>query len=88
MESKTGNCYYYGMTVNKLPDLVKQMMWHAKEDLGCDQLIALSVLDNTKEIFEGELGFLPDDGQFHWYLVNYALGAKKIGNQDIGAILL
>lgn len=79
--------YYYSFQHNTWNEGVKQMMWSAKEDLNCDALTVMTVLDNKKDVM-ADMGFIEDSGCFHWYLVNWALGDKEITTNDIGCQLL
>ena len=49
---------------------------------------SLTLMDNTKAIFEEKLGFMPGDGALHYYLVNWSLGNEVIAPNDLGTILL
>lgn len=79
--------YYYGLTKNTHNDMLRIAMWHAKEDMNCDALTIMTTQDCFKDDLEN-LGMVEDSGVFHWYLVNWALGDKTIGTNDIGCLLL
>ena len=84
----SGGLYYYGLTKNSLMDVIKSALYIAKDEMECDAFSVMTVMDNEKPMFLEQLGFLPGDGQLHWYLVNWNLGENVIEPNDIGTILL
>ena len=84
----SGNMFYYGLSKNKLIDIIKQCLWTAKEDMECDAFSVQTVMDNEPKMFTEELKFLPGDGSLHWYFVNWSIGEKVITSNDIGTILI
>ena len=84
----SGGIYFYGLTVNSLEDMVKLALHLAKDDMECDALSAMNLMDNKPDLFEGKLGFVSGDGALHYYLVNWALGEEVIKSNDLGTILL
>ena len=70
----SGGIYFYGLTVNSLEDMVKLALHYAKDDMECDALSAMTIMDNKPDLFEGKLGFVAGDGALHYYLVNWSLG--------------
>ena len=57
-----GNLFYYGLQKNTLKDVIKQLMWIAKEEIGCDAFSVCDQNDNYQELFLKELKFYPGDG--------------------------
>jgi hypothetical protein len=84
----SGCLFYYGLTLNSLEDVIKKCLYISRDEMDCDAFSAMSVMDNTKEMFCDRLGFLPGDGALHWYLVNWSLGDHVIKSNDIGTILI
>jgi hypothetical protein len=84
----SGCLFYYGLTVNSLTDIIKTVLWIAKEEIGCDAYTVMTVMDNEQEFFAKELGFLYGDGALHYYLVNWSLGNKTVTSNDIATMLI
>lgn len=84
----SGGLFFYGLTKNSLEEVGKLMLHLAKDNMDCDAMSAMNLMDNTSEIFEDKLGFVPGDGALHYYLVNYSLGQEDITSNDLGTILL
>uniref|UniRef100_A0A7S3MZS9 Glycylpeptide N-tetradecanoyltransferase n=1 Tax=Strombidium inclinatum TaxID=197538 RepID=A0A7S3MZS9_9SPIT len=84
----SGCMFYYGLSANSLKSLMKEALWKAKEELSCDAFTVMTIMENKREMFLEDLGFLPGDGALHWYFVNWSLGDKKIESHDIGTILI
>jgi hypothetical protein len=82
----SGFMYFYALPKNSIKEVMKQVLWIAKEEMESDAFTCMTVLDNEKEML-ADLHFCPGDGAFHWYLVNWSLGDKTIGTHEIGAIL-
>lgn len=80
--------YFYGLTVNTLRDVVLTMLHLAKDEMQCDAFSAMTLMDNTSELFVDDLNFLPGDGCLYYYLVNWSLGDEKISSNDLGTILV
>lgn len=84
----SGCLFYYGLSKNSLLDVVKMMLWLSKDEADCDAFSVQTLMDNTPPMFLDELKFACGDGALHWYLVNWALGDKKLESNDIGTILI
>tara|TARA_B110000305_G_C19289909_1_gene563645 strand:+ start:556 stop:1002 length:447 start_codon:yes stop_codon:yes gene_type:complete len=84
----SGCLFYYALTANTLGDMIKECMWRAKEEADCDAFSVQTLMDNTNDLFIDELRFCYGDGALHWYLVNWALGGKKVTSNDIGTMLI
>jgi hypothetical protein len=54
--------FYYGLTKNQLIDVVKHLMWLAKDELDSDAFSAMTLMDNKSELYVDKLNFLPGDG--------------------------
>ena len=80
--------FYYGLSKNSLIDIIKQALVICKDEMNCDAFSAMTNMDNTRNLFENHLNFLPGDGALHWYLVNWSLGNNIIESNDIGTILI
>lgn len=87
MSMYSGTMSYYGLTLNKLEEIMKEVLWIAKEELKCDAFSVQTLMDNTPDIFEN-LGFLKGDGALHYYIVNWSFGNNVIESNDIGTILV
>jgi len=83
----SGFLYYYALTQNTFLDMVKQLIWMAKEEADCDAFSVQLLMDNKKEELE-QAGFMTGDGRLHYYLVNWSVGDNEIGPNDMGAILV
>ena len=84
----SGGLFFYGLSRNTLEEVGKLAMHLAKDEMECDAMSAMTLMDNTKAIFEEKLGFMPGDGALHYYLVNWSLGNEVIAPNDLGTILL
>lgn len=84
----SGCLFYYGLFENSLSDVIKTCLYIARDEMECDAFSAMNVMDNDKDMFVNELGFLPGDGALHWYLVNWSLGDTVVKSNDIGTILI
>ena len=84
----SGGLFFYGLTKNSLEEVGKLVLHMAKENMDCDAFSAMNLMDNTAEIFQEKLGFVPGDGALHYYLVNYSLGTEVVQPNDLGTILL
>jgi len=80
--------FYYGLSRNKLIDVIKQALVICRDEMMCDAFSAMTNMDNKRDLFEKHLNFLPGDGALHWYLVNWSLGDNIISSNDIGTILI
>ena len=68
--------------------MYKQALWIAKEELECDAMCVMTLMDNDKEMLEQELGFLAGDGALYYYLVNWSIGMESIKPNEMGVILV
>jgi len=71
-----------------LLDIAKEMCHRAKDEMNCDALSAMLLMDNTPEIFIDKLNFLNGDGCLHFYFVNWSMGEIVIKENDLGTILV
>lgn len=65
--------YYYGLTVNKLEEVIKQCLHIAKNEMACDSLSIQTIMDNTEDLLKIN-GFTKGDGVMYWYFVNWSIG--------------
>ena len=42
----SGCLWYYGLSQNKLEDVIKQLLWFSRDECNCDAFTAMTVLDN------------------------------------------
>ena len=82
----SGSLFYYGLSMNKISDIIKHALWIAKEELDCDAFTVQEQLDSDKETLL-DIGFLHGDGGMNYYLVNHSLGNKSIHPNQTGCIL-
>ena len=83
----SGNLWYYGLSKNTYPDMIKLMLHLAKDECLCDAFSTHSCMDNKYEEL-GPLGFLRGDGVLHYYLVNWSIGDEIIAEKDLGCIMI
>ena len=74
---RSGNLFYYAFNTNSLKEVVKEILYIAKEEMDCDAFSVQTLMDNTVEMYE-ELNFHKGDGALHYYLVNWSLGDEII----------
>ena len=79
--------YYYGLTKNTLPDILKQGILIAKNEFECDSFNLMAIMDCEEQMLRDE-GYMAADGSSQFYLINWSLGKHKIGPNDIGTILV
>ena len=54
--------FYYGLSRNQLIDVIKYLMWIAKEELESDAFSAMTLMDNKSDLYVDKLNFLAGDG--------------------------
>jgi len=76
---------FYSLTVNTYENMLKTQMHSAQDDMECDALSVLTLMDNEPRQLM-QLNFHSGPQLFHYYMINWSLGGEYIHPSQLGLV--